>query len=1243
MKPKPPEGIKRNCGLGLSNGAGWVSLVGLSLFMNVSPLFVLVFLAASIFTRADGPPVRVEKLARPPEVDGTGAGWPKGTLQTLTSVDGAAAFRLGYDAENFYALVEVADASPLKNSAGRVEELMKGGDAVGFYFGGPKGTEQRVMLAEREGKKVAYVYRPFSTKKQPYRFASPAGQADFDYVAPLPEARWATKSSAEGYRIEVALPWKSLGLKPPQKFPFDLQVIFSDPAGSTNVGSVWWFSNGGPGRTTEDLPTEAQLYPDTWGQAVLTDPVAQAALEPALAPAVTQSAVEINLNLPRAGRTSLVVRDENGWIVRELLRAEKREAGPQKITWDGRDRYGEPLPVGKYQWQAIVFDGMGSRFLGSVGSSGRPPYRTPDGLGAMGGQHGVEKSIAADAGGIYMAGGVEEGQPAMRKINPADGTAFWKRSAGAFGGVRAIATDDGQAVLINLSRRKGGGPELALVKFDPATGKDLPGTARIPLDLDKEARFGGLALLGGRAYFTLPEQNQLIAIDLASGVKLPPIDLPAPEGIVRLDAGHLLICSGKEVVKFDVAAGKSSPFIAGLEAPRAVTADPAGNVYVFDAGTVQQIQKFSAAGKLLETWGTLGGKPTNQLVYDPLAFKNITSMVVAADGNLWSAEASTPPRRFVKMSPAGKWLEDFYGPVAYNTFGPDLDDVSTVYYSSNAEGDPNFIKTHVDYEKYAANPLDPAAAWKVEAIYDLSRGADGVTVNPLMKAVAENGYGHVVAFTGSNGKKYFFRTSKGNRASQPPGAGIWIWEKNRWVPSVYLSRDEKAQPSWTDKNGDGLVQDDEWFTGLPVTSVIWLTRDLRLDGFEGTVKPASVDERGVPNYQGGEFAAYLPKGALSYQDGWTFASPLVNGAVFYVSNAGPERHLTFWDRTDENRLIKVENGRVQWVIGQHSEKADFAEFSTISGIAGIVDDLVLVHNVEPANYLAFTTDGFTLGNTIVDETGKRPSVGPNAINIENFTGLFIQDPKTGRRMLFSVSSGDDRILEITGPGELTRLEGEVALASVPPLQPMTATFEVPYQNWRGTVTRTQALDGIDAEWPAVKTGVPLIANGTVIGDVRLRRDGGKLAVFANLLDSQPLVEGEGLELTLATADGSQPQRFFIMPGVKKGKPAAVVQLNGTVIPNLDAKIVPRWNGLGHRIEGELPLELLPFAELREQTVRTPAKDPRTGKLSKLENKSQRVSDLPGEFQLSVAVVRQRDGKPPRVTWPESGAGTAVAP
>jgi hypothetical protein len=1189
-------------------------------------------------------------LSKPLMVDGQGRDWPVAPTYNLIGPNGVGGkLRVGYDAAHFYAFVEVKDDSPLKNSAGRLEEMLKGGDAVAFYFGNPadKDSYQRVLTAQVDGKSQVYLYRPQSKVKKPYTFVSPVGEAKFDYVAPFPAAVLNSGTSRNGYNLEISIPWKALGWDaPPAKFAFETQIIFSDPAGTTNAAMAWWSTRGGAGDTIEDLPSEARLYPESWGEAVLATVTDTGA--PLILPATPKMApgIPIRFDLPRDGRVSLVVTDASGWIVRELLLAEKMDKGTHTVEWDGRDRYDEPLPPGKYRWKALLFDGMGSKFYGSVGNSGRPPYRTPDGLGSIGGQHGVPTTVAADEGGIYMGGGAEEGQPAVRKIDAKTGAALWKRSVGGFGSALAIAAGENRACLIIIG---GGRAErtVSLVRIDPQTGRDVGKDARITLPITQPeqgqipARVGGMAIAGGNAFWSETLANRIGGANLETGALLPHLSVPAPQGLARFDAQNLLVCSSTQVLKLNLASGKTTPLLSGLIAPRAVARDDAGNLYVSDLGESQQIKKFSPDGKLLASWGAEGGKPATQPVYNPLALRNVTGLTLGPDGNLWSNEATHIPRRFVKMATDGRWLEDFYGPVAYNTFGPDLDDFSSVYYNTGGKSTAaHFVKARLNYEKYVADPNNPSAGWKIEAIYDLGVGADGKTPNELMVGVAATGYGHVFVFTGANGKKYLFRPSKQNRAAAPPGAGLWLWEKERWVPAAFLSSNAKSSgASWSDFNGDGLVQENERYATAPVQTYAWISRDLTLQGFDGTLTSPKVDARGVPDYRDGRFTPYLKQGEPNYQDGWTFVSPRVQDATYYVSNAGADRHLAFWDRASENRLIKVENGAVQWVIGQHEPKGGFAAFSTISGIAGIVDDIVIAHNVEPASYLAFTSDGFMLGNVLADEEGKHPPVGPSIVNIESFTGLFVKDPKSDKKLLFSVSSGDDRILEVTGPGQTTRLNGEFTLDTPRPrLVEGDNTTEIPYQNWIGNNPTSWKIDGAADEWAIEARGLPLYDGSTLIGDVRLRRDAGVLHVLADVLDTTPLETGEGIELNLAPENGEGTRIFLSADKDKKGvwKGGASLEKAGASVPATGAKVAValRWRDLGYRLEAEIPLSLL--AELtapREQKVRRITKDARTGKMSAIENKTETLPDLRGPLRLQATVVRRDNGTSQRICWP----------
>ena len=1246
---------------------------------NVVPLLGLVFCAyfAPHGAWAAPAPAAVVKTAAPKIIDADPADWAnlKAEQAIAGQGGGAATFKLAYDADSLYALVRVSDDSPLRNGAARPEEMLKGGDAVGFYFGpaGGKGTNQRIMVAPIDGRPQIYVYRPTSDVKKPYAFSSPVSTLTFDYVAPLPEAQAALKAAPGGYVAEVRIPWRALGYGPSAglRLPFDLQIIYSDPAGTVNVATRWWNTTGSDAFTVEDLPTEAKLYPDGWGTAALfsEDPSPAAAAGDKAAVA----GVPITFALPRPARVSLVITDGSGWIVRELLRAEKRSAGKHTVEWDGRDRYGEPLPPGPYRWKLAYFDGMGSTFYGSVGNSGRPPYRTPDGKGSIGGQHGLPSAVGADAGGIYMLNAGEEGHPAMRKIGPT-GEALWKRSMGGFGRGIAVASDERYTYVLNYVHRQG----IDLLRLDPQTGRDaaaFPGGAarlrlvdyqNLPDDPKKtkpendaarraanqNAEPQGLAVAGNKAYYSLPGENRIGVVDLATGVREKGIALSAPSGLCRWGADRLLACSGRTVVTINLATRQVSPLLEGLSRPHAVAVDAAGNLYVSDLGTSQQIKKFSRDGKLRAAWGTPGGRPRTVPRYNPLQFDNVIGLAIGPDGNLWMVESSAPLKRFARMTTGGKWLEDFYGPVAYNTFGPDLDDVSTIYYQRDST---QHVRTELDYPAYAADPKNPARGWRVEAIYDLAEAPGGAR-NEIMAGPAGAGYGHSIAFTGKSGKRYFWRLAKHNRYQMPPGAALWVWENGRWVPAAFVTNDQSRQKSWADANGDGQVQDTELYPGPPTSNFAWIDRDLNLYGFDGTLSAAKIDGRGVPDYRGGKFTPYLRPGEpplkVSYPSSIMGSMPGADGAQYFAANIGPHRHLTNWDRASENRVIKVKDGRAQWVIGRHDAHGEKdGDLTTVSGVAGVVDDIVIVHTVEPAQYIAYTSDGFLLGNVLVDETGSRPKVGPNAIYIESLTGLFIKDPKTGKRLLLAVSSGDDRILEVTGPGPITRQEGSLVLdTSRPHEQETPGKAAIPYETWYGNVAAYQGIDGFDYEWQPAPKGIPIRDGKTVVADVRLRRDAGNLYLLVSVLDPTPFQNGDGVELLLGpgeparTRPGAGDTRIVLKAARKEDKsggiawayrPASETATQAlTPLPGAQVAVVERWRGYGYRLEAEIPLAFVPeIARKTRQTFR------RGGGKGELASFTEERYDLTGPIRFNVALFLD-DGKGgvKRLPWVADGQG-----
>ncbi|MDQ3620877.1 MAG: hypothetical protein M3463_00070 [Verrucomicrobiota bacterium] len=215
--------------------------------------------------------VEAERATGDRQIDGGDWEW---TAQAETRIEGSsgpvARFRTAWDDQNFYASILVIDSTPLTNGSGSPELIIKGGDAVGFCFGAP-GLHQKIVFADVGGEHVNMAYRPRWRVKKPYTFSSPVSSVTLEYVGAINSLSKPHRLSESEYWLEVAIPWTELGITPKagMQVPFDVQVIFSDDAGTRNTYNAWWHSRSVETQATFDLPTEARLYPNLWGKLIL--------------------------------------------------------------------------------------------------------------------------------------------------------------------------------------------------------------------------------------------------------------------------------------------------------------------------------------------------------------------------------------------------------------------------------------------------------------------------------------------------------------------------------------------------------------------------------------------------------------------------------------------------------------------------------------------------------------------------------------------------------------------------------------------------------------------------------------------------------------------------------------------------------------------------------------------------------------------------------------------------------------
>ena len=225
-------------------------------------------------TLAQGP-LQMVALAGDAFADAT---WQNAPVATLARDDAPlASAQLGYDANYLYAKIHVNDASPLQNSADTLATAFKGGDTAGLVLGAaqhpqPGAGDVRFMAAQIGGKARLIAMKTVTNgAKQPEIYSTPAGgEARFEFVGEVPGGRVALTPDATGYTAVMAIPraFVEFAIAPGQTIRGDIEVRLSGNGqrGIQATSRNYLFTPATVQTTlTDDVPTEARLYPGGWG------------------------------------------------------------------------------------------------------------------------------------------------------------------------------------------------------------------------------------------------------------------------------------------------------------------------------------------------------------------------------------------------------------------------------------------------------------------------------------------------------------------------------------------------------------------------------------------------------------------------------------------------------------------------------------------------------------------------------------------------------------------------------------------------------------------------------------------------------------------------------------------------------------------------------------------------------------------------------------------------------------------
>ena len=455
--------------------------------------------------------------------------------------------------------------------------------------------------------------------------------------------------------------------------------------------------------------------------------------------------IPVRFSLDRPGYVTLVIDDESGKRVRNLIAATHFDVGDHTIYWDGLDE-GTPIhtpripaydirravaPPGSYRVRGLVRDALKLNYQFTImpNVSGTPwPTNTGKRSGGWLGDHGnptatlfIPKARSPEGRDtMLLASSVNEAAHGLAWTD-LDGNklAGQKTLGGHWTGASHLAYDQGSNAHQDI---------YAYARMDwtdgiRITGLSPRGDVKIALHPQRSAAdgsVGDIAVHNGILALSVFEPDAVVLYDVrnvsvTSQAKIiNEVKIPRPHGMLFDRDGRLLVISGNQLVRYrptGSALGASEVIIAeGLDEPRDLAMDSRGNIYIAEWGQSHCIKVFTSAGRFLRRIGKPGGPVTGPFDPERMAFPY--GLSIDSRDQLWiAARRWWVPKAIRVWTTDGKLVHIFYGPSQYGGGGNfDPHDPSRFLYHNGKGG----IEYKVDWKSGTAEPL---------GIYDLPFGA----------------------------------------------------------------------------------------------------------------------------------------------------------------------------------------------------------------------------------------------------------------------------------------------------------------------------------------------------------------------------------------------------------------------------------------------------------------------------------------------------------------------------------------
>ncbi len=607
--------------------------------------------------------------------------------------------------------------------------------------------------------------------------------------------------------------------------------------------------------------------------------------------------IEIPLTLERDAYVTLVIEDDAGNRVRNLVSETLYEAGEHTLYWDGMDDHGcadvgphgnytttgSIVAPGTYRVRGIMRDKVELKYEFSVYNPVNPPWRTPDTRGQWLADHTPPSSVLYVPGEephMLIGSSLAEGahglvwtDPGGKKIRGVQGI-----GGGWAGAVRLKLDVAGQPdafTAYGLGASRHG--QISLVGIGERSNKTLF-THKEEITHHKshyigDYPIGGLAVYNGLAAISYPNRDEIafIEIDPKATLKEPSFraNVTSPKGLAFDKQGRFYVLDDNVLKRYRIVdqqlENEEVIIDRKLDDPREIIIGDDGQLYIADHGNSHQVKVFAADGTFLRAIGKPGQPACGP--YDESKMHHPMGMTLTPSGDLWVAEEDYQPKRISIWSADGSFKKAFYGPTEYGGGGKlDPTDKTRFYYFGmefelDWEQGSDRIKSiffrrdnpanlHIPnkYGELGAAPENPIYLNGRQYMTSTYNGRP--TMGPLIAGVwlMEDGVAQPVAAVG---QANYWEIFKGDEYSGmiPEEIDLNAPLNQQWTYDRTLPYENALLFSWSDLNSDRAIQPDE--VSFAPGKVGGLNQDNGLtfytaDGLQ--IAPQHFTGSGVPAY-----------------------------------------------------------------------------------------------------------------------------------------------------------------------------------------------------------------------------------------------------------------------------------------------------------------------------------------------------------------------------------------------------------